>query len=291
MGGPKVQKMDLLGFGVGRTLDTMKGYGQFCPVAKAAEIFAERWTPLVLREFTCGSHRFSDLHRGVPLMSRTLLAQRLAQLEEAGIIQSAARAKGRGREYFLTPAGEEFRPLIAGLGEWGQRWARRRISADDLDPGLLMWDIHRRVNTDRLPDRRVVVQFDFRAIPKMVRSPATFWLILEHQGVDMCLKHPGFEVDLVVTADLVALTKAWMGDMRLIDAMRSGLVRVEGATALVRAFPGWLARSAFADVERPRTDAESVRTNDRLLHHHRHGSPRKPASNQPRDHRRSGRTR
>jgi DNA-binding HxlR family transcriptional regulator len=206
----------------------------------------------VLRELVCGSHRFSDLHRGVPLMSRTLLAQRLTQLEDAGIVRSAARTKGRGREYFLTPAGEELRPVIEGLGEWGQRWARSEVHAEDLDPGLLMWDIRRRVNTDRLPDRRVVVQFDFRAVPKTVRGPVTFWLILEHRGVDVCLKYPGFEVDLVVDADLVALTKAWMGDVRLADAMRSGLVRVEGPTALVRAFPGWLARSGFADVARPR---------------------------------------
>jgi DNA-binding HxlR family transcriptional regulator len=233
----------------------MKGYGQFCPVAKAAEIFAERWTPLVLRELVCGSHRFSHLHRGVPLMSRTLLAQRLAQLEDAGIVRSAARTKGRGREYFLTPAGEELRPVIEELGEWGQRWARNQVSADDLDPGLLMWDIRRRVNTDRLPDRRVVVQFDFRAVPKTIRRPATFWLILEHENVDVCLKDPGYEIDLVVNADLAALTKAWMGDVRLADAMRTGLVRVEGPTALVRAFPGWLALSGFADVERPRAGA------------------------------------
>jgi DNA-binding HxlR family transcriptional regulator len=233
----------------------MRGYGQFCPVAKAAEIVAERWTPLVLRELVCGSHRFSDLHRGVPLMSRTLLAQRLAQLEDAGVVQSAPRTKGRGREYFLTPAGEELRAVIEGLGEWGQRWARSQISADDLDPGLLMWDIRRGINTDRLPDRRLVVQFDFRAAPKTFRRPPTFWLILERGGVDMCLKHPGFDVDLVVDADLLALTKAWMGDVRLADAMRSGLVRVEGPTALVRAFPGWLALSGFAGVERPRAGA------------------------------------
>jgi DNA-binding HxlR family transcriptional regulator len=233
----------------------MKGYGQFCPVAKAAEIIAERWTPLVLRELVCGSHRFSHLHRGLPLMSRSLLAQRLAQLEDAGIVRSAAKAKGRGREYFLTPAGEELRPVIERLGEWGQRWARNQVSANDLDAGLLMWDIHRRMNTDRLPDRRVVVRFDFRAVPRTVRRPPTFWLILEHRDVDVCLKDPGFEIDLAVDADLLALTKAWMGDLRLADAMRAGLVRVEGPSALVRAFPGWLALSGFADVERPQAGA------------------------------------
>jgi len=131
----------------------MRGYGQFCPVAKAAEIVAERWTPLVLRELLCGSRRFNDLHRGVPLMSRTLLAERLEQLEDAGIVRSVARPCGRRREYHLTPAGEELRPLIECLGEWGQRWARAQIGAGDLDPGLLMWDIHRRVNLEALPSQ------------------------------------------------------------------------------------------------------------------------------------------
>jgi DNA-binding HxlR family transcriptional regulator len=229
----------------------MKGYGQFCPVAKGAEIFAERWTPLVLRELVCGSHRFGDLHRGVPLMSRTLLAQRLRQLEDAGIVRSEAKSKGRGREYFLTPGGEELRPLIEGLGEWGQRWARSQMSADDLDPGLLMWDIHRRLNVERLPANRVVVLFEFRAVPKAWRTTRCFWLILQRPDVDLCLKDPGYAVDLRVDADLAALTKVWMGDMRLVDAMRSALVRLDGPRLLVRAFPGWLALSEFAGVERP----------------------------------------
>ena len=229
----------------------MKGYGQFCPVAKAAEVFAERWTPLVLRELACGSRRFSDLHRGVPLMSRTLLAQRLRQLEDAGIVRSAAKASGRGQEYYLTPAGEEFRTLIEGLGEWGQRWARSQVSADDLDPGLLMWDIHRRVHVERLPLQRVVVLFAFRGLPKQWRTLRYFWLILQRSDIDLCLKPPGYEVDLEVDADLAALTKVWMGDVRLSEAMRSGLVRLKGPGPLVRAFPGWLALSPFAGVERP----------------------------------------
>jgi DNA-binding HxlR family transcriptional regulator len=229
----------------------MKGYGQFCPVAKAAEVFAERWTPLVLRELACGSHHFSELHRGVPLMSRTLLAHRLRQLEDAGIVRSAAKVRGRGQEYFLTPAGEELRPLIDGLGEWGQRWARSQMHPGDLDPGLLMWDIHRRLNVDRLPANRVVIQFDFSGVPKNWRSLRTFWLVLKRPDIDLCLKDPGFEVDVMVNADLATLTKVWMGDLRFVDAMRSRLVRLAGPTTLVRAFPGWLALSEFARVERP----------------------------------------
>jgi DNA-binding HxlR family transcriptional regulator len=228
----------------------MKGYGQFCPVAKAAEIVAERWTPLVLRELLCGSRRFSDLHKGVPLMSRTLLAARLEQLEHAGIVRSVARPHGRGREYQLTAAGEELRPLIDCLGEWGQRWARAQVSRGDLDAGLLMWDIHRRVNLEALPPGRVVVRFEFRGVPATMRCPRYWWLVLEQGQVDLCLKDPGFLVDLVVSADLRALTRVWMGDVRLAETIRAGLVRIEGTRSLVRAFPTWLTLSPFADVGR-----------------------------------------
>jgi DNA-binding HxlR family transcriptional regulator len=230
----------------------MRGYGQFCPVAKACEIVAERWTPLVLREMFCGSRRFGDLQKGVPLMSRTLLAQRLRELEDAGVIESVPKAKGRGREYSLTPAGEEMRPVIEQLGEWGQRWARREVRAKDLDPALLVWDIHRRLNRHRLPVRRVVVRFDFRGVPRFHVSRTVFWLVLSRQGADVCLKDPGFPVDVFVRADLTALTRAWMGDVPLATVMRSGLVRVEGPGDLVRAFSGWLALSSFAGVKRPR---------------------------------------
>jgi DNA-binding HxlR family transcriptional regulator len=228
----------------------MKGYGQFCPVAKAAEIVAERWTPLVLRELLCGSRRFGDLHRGVPLMSRTLLARRLEQLEDAGIVRSVPRPRGRGREYQLTASGEELRPLIDRFGEWGQRWARAQIGREDLDAGLLMWDIHRRVNVDALPPRRVIVRFDFHGAPATMRCPRTWWLVLERKEIDLCLRDPGFPVDLVVSADLQALTAAWMGDVPLAEPRRAGLIRLDGPPALVRAFPTWLQLSGFASVPR-----------------------------------------
>lgn len=230
----------------------MGGYGQFCPVAKAAEIVAERWTPLVLRELLHGSQRFADLHRGVPLMSRALLVQRLRQLEDAGILRSAPKARGRGREYTLTPAGQELRPLIDRFGEWGQRWARSQLGQGDLDPGLLMWDIHRRIHIERLPERRVVVRFDFRGVPRTLRRPMTWWLVFERPEVDLCLKDPGFDVDLVVHADVAALVRVWMGDVKFADGMRHGLIRLDGMPGVARAFPTWLALSRLAAVPRPR---------------------------------------
>jgi hypothetical protein len=183
-------------------------------------------------------------------MSPTLLAERLDQLEDAGIVRSVARPRGRGREYHLTAAGEELRPLIESFGEWGQRWARAQISRGDLDAGLLMWDIHRRVNLEALPPQRVVVRFDFYGVPSTMRGPRTWWLVLDRQAVDLCLKDPGFQVDIVVTADLRTLTRVWMGDVRLADPVRAGLIRLDGPPPLVRALPTWLMLSSFASVER-----------------------------------------
>lgn len=228
----------------------MAGYGQFCPVAKACEVLAERWTPLVLRELLCGSTRFSELQRGVPLMSRTLLARRLRDLESAGVVRSAPKAVGRGREYHLTRAGEELRPVIEGLGVWGQRWAMDHLQPGDLDPALLGWDVHRRIVTERLPPQRVVVRFDFRAVPRRWHARRTLWLVLQRSGVDVCLKDPGFEVDVVVDADLPAFTRVWMGEVPMGDALRSGAVTLDGPRALVRALPSWLGLSLFAGVSR-----------------------------------------
>src|SRR5690349_19745315 len=134
----------------------MTQYGQFCPVAKAAEVFAERWTPLVARELMCGSTTFNDLKRGVPLMSRTLLVTRLRELERAGVVERRPATGRSTHTYHLTPAGEELMPIVMGLGEWGQRWVRKKVTREDLDPTLFMWDLRRSLDVERVPDDRTV---------------------------------------------------------------------------------------------------------------------------------------
>jgi DNA-binding HxlR family transcriptional regulator len=229
----------------------MKGYGQFCPIAMACETFAERWTPLILRELLAGARRFNEIRQGMPLISRTLLAQRLRELEAAGVVLSQPLARGRGREYRPTPAAEELREVLERLGEWGQRWATTQFDPDNLDLTLLMWNVRRRIAFTRLPDRRIVVRFDFRAFPLRCRPLRTSWLILERAGSDVCLKDPGHEVDLVVAADAGAMARVWTGAITFAQAVREGGLRVEGARDLVRAFPTWLLLSHFAHVERP----------------------------------------
>ena len=142
--------------------------------------------------------------------------------------------------------------MIESLGIWGQRWIHGRASAENLDAQLLLWDIRRRLAVDQLPDRRVVVRFEFRGVPRG-RGPATLWLVLSRQEVDACDKDPGYGIDLVVAADLAALTRVWLGDVSFEAAVRARDIRVEGARELVRAFPRWLLRSHFADVARPRS--------------------------------------
>ena len=230
----------------------MRGYGQFCPIAKASEVLAERWTPLVVRELLCGSHRFNDLHRGLPLMSRSLLAKRMRELERAGVVERRA-GEGGAAEYHLTTAGEELRPIVMGLGTWGQRWVRSGVSTEDLDPRLLMWDMQRSIETEALPRRRVVVRFEFADV--RAGLPRVTWLILDQGEVDVCYRDPGFEVDLVVAGKLRALIGVWLGDVAMAAALRSGELRIEGPSALARAFPGWPKRSAFATVERPTATA------------------------------------
>lgn len=220
-----------------------KGYGQFCPVAKAAEIVAERWTPLVLRELIAGSRRFNELRRGVPLMSPALLSQRLKELEHAGIVERRA-GEGRNVEYHLTEAGRELRPVIEGLGFWGARWMPGRLAPGDYDAGLLMWDIRRNIDLAHLPaNRRTVIEFNLAGAEPACRR---WWLVIEAGETDLCLKDPGYEVDLVVAADLKAMVEVWMGRQSMDQAVRAGKVRFEGPRALASSFRSSLKLSTFA---------------------------------------------
>ena len=219
----------------------MRTYGQFCPIAIASEVFAERWTPLVVRELFCGSRRFNDLQRGLPRIPKAVLVQRLRSLEAAGVIERRESPSGRGWEYHLTPAGQELGEIVLVLGDWAQRWANVEIGLHNLDPDLLLWDIHRRLHVDRLPERRTVVQIDLTgAIQK------SYWLVLERPEASICWTDPGFDVDLLVTADSVAVHQVHMGHLELARALRNGLIELDGPAELRRAFPSWLALSVFA---------------------------------------------
>ncbi|CAN7386254.1 MULTISPECIES: winged helix-turn-helix transcriptional regulator [Pseudomonas] len=218
-----------------------ESYGQFCTVARGAEALCERWTPLVVRELLCGSKRFNELHRGVPRMSTGLLAQRLRHLEEIGVVHRTA--VGKVWEYSLTEAGEELRPIIMALGHWGARWIGSRLRDDQLDAGLLMWDVRRFVRLETFPSRPVVIQFKFRDARS---GEQAWWLVVEEGVADLCRDDPGRELTLVVDSSVRALTEVWAGDRTPREVLESRELRVDGAAQDAQNLWRWLGTSAFA---------------------------------------------
>jgi DNA-binding HxlR family transcriptional regulator len=218
------------------------GYGQFCPVAMAAEILCSRWTMLVLRELLCGTTRFNELRRGVPRMSPALLSKRLKELERAGIIRAVPNAKGVV-EYRLSEAGEELRPVVIGMGQWGQRWVESQLSLKNLDPSLLMWDMRRNLNPRPMPQQRCTIQFQYPELPESRRN---WWLVVDAGNVDLCAFDPGFEVDLMIVGSLRSMTAVWMGIARIRQEVEAGRVELLGDRRLINTVQEWLGLSVFA---------------------------------------------
>ena len=230
-------------------MDSQRSYGQFCPVAMAAEILCSRWTIVLLREMIAGSTRFNEFRRGVPRMSPALLSQRLKELEEAGIVARAPCSSEPGvSEYRLTEAGRELGPIVEAFGRWGQRWVSSDLSLEKLDAQLLMWDMRRGLVTDPMPRKRSVIQFRYAEQPPKSRC---WWLLVEPgKAVQLCSIDPGFDVDLYVAADLRTATAIWMGHDKVRDAIDDRRMMLTGDPALADKIENWLGLSPFATVEK-----------------------------------------
>jgi DNA-binding HxlR family transcriptional regulator len=228
-------------------------YHQFCPVAKAMELLDERWTLLVIRELVIGSEHFNELRRGLPRMSPTLLSRRLHQLTQAGVVER--QVDGTEVRYVLTSAGQELRPVVEALGAWGTRWIGELGDAD-LDPKLLLWDMHRNVDHTLVPRGRTVVQFGF---PDVTTRKRDWWLLLDPTDADVCDDDPGLPIALTVSAELRALTEVWRGDRDWSDAVGRGAIVVHGPESLRRALPTWFTLSTFAGVPRAYASAAAAR--------------------------------
>jgi DNA-binding HxlR family transcriptional regulator len=222
----------------------MHRYGQYCPVARAAEILADRWTVLIVRELLADINHFNELERGLPHISRALLVERLRRLERTGVLERRV-LRGKHTEYRLTRAGRELQRLIEVLGEWGARWAFGDPRPTELDPIVLLWWMRRRVASDSIPQRRLVIEFNFQGGPRH-----KYWLLIEPTDVSVCLKHPGFEIDVIVNADIMTFYRVWLGHTTLSEALRRNRIRLDGAPADLRAFPQWFTWSPMADTVR-----------------------------------------
>lgn len=229
-----------------------KGYGQYCPLSLAAELLGRRWMILVVSRLLDGCRRFNEIHRGVPRMSPTLLSKRLSELERAGLVEKRSLEDERGGEYVLTPAGRELEPIIDGLAVWGQHWARD-MTDDDLDPAFLVWSMHLRMDPEAMPPGRTVIELSFEGAPADVDR---FWLVHQDGVVEMCLKDPELDVDLLVTSDLRRFVEAWRGFRDLRREIREGHVKLQGPPGLKKQFPSWLRLSGLAPYERRRPGRE-----------------------------------
>lgn len=222
-------------------------YGQFCPVAMAAELLATRWTLVVLGEMLSGSTRFNEICHGVPRMSSALLSKRLRDLERAGVLTR------RAGEYLLTPSGRDLAPIVQGLGRWALRWVDSDCSLANLDARLLMWNMRRNLRVDPMPDRQIVVEFHF---PELPAEEGRYWLIVAPgQAVDLCSLDPGHEIDLLVTASLRAMTSAWMGMSEFETELRDDRIQLDGDALLATTFSQWIGRSGLANPEQTQAAA------------------------------------
>jgi DNA-binding HxlR family transcriptional regulator len=214
----------------------MKGYRQYCPITRAAEVLATRWTPVIVRNLLLGCETFSEIAEGAPGIPRSVLSSRLRLLERYGLVE---RIPTGG--YRLTPAGEELEAVLDAMGVWGARWLE--TAPEDLDAHVVLWSMCRLMQKNgQLPDRRVVLRFDISE----ARHPH-FWVVLDHPSAEVCVKPPGFDVDVVVTTDSEWLALWHMGRLPLSAAMRRGLIGVSGPRALVRELASW-GLSRFAGV-------------------------------------------
>lgn len=225
----------------------MTKYGQFCPVAKSAEIIGNHWSLLVVRELLLGSTRFSELQKGMPRISPTVLNCRLKELEWNGVIAKRKKQGQRGHEYRLTPAGRELAPVIEALTVWGMRWARGELEEDEMDVSFLMFDIQRNVVTEALPDGETVICFQFPDRKRLGK----WWLVCGGSSTDLCDRDPGKDVSVYVTATSSDLVGLWMGDIPLAAALEDGRISVLGDVSVQRGFRHWFPLSKAAAIPRP----------------------------------------
>ncbi|WP_227367832.1 winged helix-turn-helix transcriptional regulator [Halomonas sp. M20] len=219
-------------------------YGQFCPIAKASEIIGEKWTILIIREILMGSRRFSELQRGLGTISPSLLTRRLTDLEDRGMIFRKKTSGQRSYEYFPTESCKELRPILLSLGEWGMRWARSNLRAQDYDVELLMLYLQRSVRTDKLPEVETVIRFSFTDMT----DKADWWLIATDGEVDACDKDPGKDVDVYFTTTVSTMADIWMGRSSYRKAKRSKEISIIGNRYLVDNVATWMENSIFQEL-------------------------------------------
>lgn len=240
--------------------DHVRVYGQFCPIARASELLAERWTPIIVRNLLNGCHTYNEIRQGAPGIPTALLSRRLDQLEHAGIIERNHNPTGRGSTYQLTAMGEALRPVCDAMGQWGARWLE--IEPHHLDPAYVLWATTKLVDVDRIPTGTTVVRFALRD-----ESHPNYWLILRRPQPELCTKGVGYVEDLLCETDAQTLVQLHLERITYNTARRTRMLKLTGPAPLAKAFPNWFRTSPFAPYLRPLPSVvkSAVSDNDAVL--------------------------
>lgn len=214
----------------------MNTYGQYCPVSRAAELLGDRWTIHIIRDLIIGATRFNELIRGNPGLSRALLSRRLRQLTVANVIEQEPDGS-----YHLTPAGRDLEPVVFGLATWGARWTFGEPEPEELDPDLLLWWLHRRLDPSKVPGPRFTVAVTFTDHPKR------YWIVVE-TGASLCLADPRFDIDVMLRTDCRTLYRTYLGHVALADACSAGRIELIGSKSAVRSFLNAFQQSPVAEI-------------------------------------------
>ncbi len=224
-----------------------KGYGQFCPLAMAAEFFCTRWTVLILRELMLGSCTFNDIGRGVSRMSRTLLSTRLKELTERGVLARYATAGSQRVEYRLTPAGQALGQIVFALADWSQEWLQEAPALIDIDTDHLLWSLRRSARPLPALPEPFVTHIHFSDQPDNRRNA---WLVFKGGAVDLCIVDHDFDVHVQIEASAADLTRVYMGWMDLERAVAERRVIFRGDARCIALAPQWLGRSRLAGINK-----------------------------------------
>jgi DNA-binding HxlR family transcriptional regulator len=225
----------------------VKTYRQYCPIARASEILAQRWTPIIVRDLLAGPTTYTKLADGAPGLSRTLLTTRLRELQRLHLVEKTHEPNGNGSLYQLTEAGEDLADVLQSIGIWGERWLD--VTPEHANPGSVLnaW-CNTYLATDRLPNHRVVARFDF---PDQPKTGNPLWIIFNGDKSEVCRKHPGFDEDLIVTAESVALVEWHLGRIEWTEAINTKRIQVTGLPRLANALPTWNQRSIWTNADHP----------------------------------------
>jgi DNA-binding HxlR family transcriptional regulator len=190
----------------------------------------------IVRDLLTGTSRFNELIRGNPGLSRALLTRRLRQLTAAAVVEQQDDGS-----YQLTESGRALEPVVFGLATWGAQWTFGEPRADELDPDLLLWWLHRQLDTTDLPRPRFTVYVPF------TDHRSRYWIVVEDEA-SICTADPGFPVDVTLRTDRPALYRAYLGRISLVDARRRGEVETTGSQRAVRAFFKAFRQSPVAEI-------------------------------------------